>query len=306
MGSPQLSSASPPSKASHKPRSSLHTKIIRHILILILVLAATANAQTVSPYPAPTIIKTVPYIINSPGYYQLGADLTATNTTGNIITISASNVTLDFAGHYISGPSNNTASKIVGVYASEEGNLVIQNGTVAFCYQGIYLTGNGTSNSLNINQRVQNMLVTYCYTCGIQFTSASNSVIAQNRISFILNGSGVSHVEGIYDNAGTGNIADGNIITNVTNTVTNGVSAGIAGALSNTASSLTVTNNRISNVTNPTSPGVALGIYEGTFVVGNTVNNAYQAIYTAGKYQNNLTFASAESFGGGTDAGGNN
>ena len=34
----------------------------------------------------------------------------------------------------------------------EQGNRNIQNGTITFCSRGVGLIGNGTSNSVNINQ----------------------------------------------------------------------------------------------------------------------------------------------------------
>ena len=149
---------------------------IRRSLLSLLALAAasvttSARAQTVSPNPVPMIITTAPYTINTPGYYQLGANLTVSNTTGSIITIAASNVTLDFGGHYISGPTN--PGSLVGVSSNEEGNLTIQNGTIAFCVAGINLAGNGNPGSLNINQIVRNMLVSYCSLAGIEYNKAN-------------------------------------------------------------------------------------------------------------------------------------
>ena len=69
--------------------------------------------------PAPTIINSVPYTISASGYYQLGANFQVTNTSGNIITIAVSNVTLDFGGHFISGPTNAVGtSTLFGVNAN--------------------------------------------------------------------------------------------------------------------------------------------------------------------------------------------
>ena len=90
------------------------------LFALVASLAATVDtsAQTVSPVPAPTIITTAPYTITTSGYYQLGANLSYAGNGGNndaIITVSASNVTLDFAGHYISGPTTNAATKLYGI-----------------------------------------------------------------------------------------------------------------------------------------------------------------------------------------------
>ena len=95
-------------------------KPIRIIIVPLLSFAALAlsgNAplavQSVSPVLALTIITTAPYTNSAPGWYQLGANLTYNGsgaTNDAIITINAGNVTLDFAGHYITGPINTPAT----------------------------------------------------------------------------------------------------------------------------------------------------------------------------------------------------
>ena len=257
-------------------------RLLAAVLATVLALAAVpiARAQVVTPNPAPTIITTAPYTITKPGFYQLGANLTyAGNGSANdaIITVAISNVTLDFAGHYISGPSTNSATQLYGVYANEAGNLNIQNGTIAFCYIGALFTGNGTATSLNINQRVTNMLISYCYYEGLDLENVRNSDLANNRISLI-GGQIAGDTWGIFA-MGSGIRIFGNVVVSIS-------AIGGAGSLGIEV--------------DPPASGGGLG----GFVFNNQISNCDYGI-TGSKYQQNLTDNVTVPFSGGTDAGSN-
>ena len=266
------------------------------VFFCTLVAAVPAHAQTVSPVPAPTIITTAPYTITKAGYYQLGKDLTISATSGSIITIKASNVTLDFAGHYISGPVN-SATQLYGVSAYEQGNIVIRNGTVAYCYVGIHFDGSGESGSLNINQRVDNMLLTYCYYSGLLIEYASNSEVTNCHISFIIPPANAD-ASGIFAFEGTGLEARNNIITSITASGS-GKAFGILGN-----SVMSAINNSVSNVTTGGS-GSAYGIYQSPLAISNRISNCQVGIscLSTQKYQGNVTTGCATPFSGGTAAG---
>ena len=265
----------------------------------LLVLAAvsgsfTAHGQTVGPVPAATIITSAPYTISASGFYQLGANLTYNgNGSANdaIITINAANVTLDFGGHFISGPSANTATTLYGVYANGKGNLTIQNGTVSHCYTGVYLTG---SNSTNFNQTIRNLLVTHCYYSGIELDSPSTSQVNDCQVSFI---SGGGSAYGIFlggGNAGPGCQINHNAVTSIVSMNFNayGIDA-----------SAVITGNTVDTVSG--SDG-GYGINGGTLVAGNKIVSCTYGLSYPEKYQTNLTLGCAYPFTGGTDAGGNN
>ncbi len=262
-------------------------KKIQQFLTLGLLFGAAslAQAQTVSPNPAPTIITSAPYTITTSGYYQLGANINVTNTSGNIITIAVANVTLDFAGHYISGPTNAvTTSTLYGVGSVGYANLIIQNGTISHCYEGINLNGaNGSNGSDNYNQLVQNMLVTNTGHIGVNLYNALNSRVINSVIT---------NIGGATAANGTGNF----------------------GIYLLGGGGFTIDNNVISGITGPSNDsGDAYGIfvYSGTSLVSrNKIYGAYYGLYytgyASGKYQDNLTIGTTSSFNGGTDAGGNN
>ena len=263
------------------------TPSARCLLILALATATalsagSSSAQTVSPNPAPTIITSAPYTISAAGYYQLGANLSyAGNGSANdaIITVAASNVTLDLAGHYLSGPtsgSNVAASTLYGIYASERAQLTIQNGTVSHCYVGILLTGNGTATSNFNNARVQNMVISRCLYEGIELENVTNADILNNRFALIGGSSTQTSVWGVYS-YGTGIRVSGNALSSLT--------AGTGG-------------NSIGIEIDPSVSGGSLG----GFVYGNQITGANNAI-VGGKYQQNLTDGCATPVSNGQDAG---
>ena len=257
-----------------------------------------ARGQTVGPVPAATIINSVPYTISAPGFYQVGANLTYNgngSTNDAIITVNANNVTLDLGGHYLSGPSTNTATTLFGVYASGKGVITIQNGTISHCYEGIYLTGSNSNPLTNVGQTIRNVLVTHCYYIGVELDSPGASRITDCEVSFI-GGTTVSANVGPaigirLASAGPGCQVNHNTVASVSD----GEYAG-SGIIANAGS---ITGNTVDTVT-------AYGIGGGSLVVGNKVSNCVYGLYNPTKYQNNLTYGCTYSFYGGTDAGGNN
>lgn len=252
-----------------------HRSLLRLLSAAVVALAGAgaAHAQTVNPLPAPTIITSAPYTISAPGYYQLGADLNSSQTSGNIIEIAASNVTLDFAGHYISGPTSTPNQQTVGVYATNRANLKIQNGTIANCRQGINLSGPNSSATNFLNARILNMVVTRCYQTGIGLLYATSPEV---------NGCLVSNIGG-------------------TTTAANADGVGISTDGNNGGKVLNCSVSNISAV----GSGTAYAIYNPGFAKNNYLSRAGIGIIY-GKYQDNLTLNVTTPFLNGTDAGGNN
>lgn len=94
-------------------------------------LVAVIGAGPIDPPPGPvaptgpTLIFTLPTIIDQPGSYMLGRNLTSTGGAG--VSITASNVTLDLGGHTLSGAGGGTdAIVLVGNLT----NVTIRNGQI--------------------------------------------------------------------------------------------------------------------------------------------------------------------------------
>ena len=238
------------------------------LLTLALTFAAAALLGASATVHAQTVITSLPYTITAKGLYVLNQDLSSSQTSGNLITVNASNVTIDFQGHFISGAVGNTSQTTYGIYASERSNLTVRNGTIAHCQRGVYLNGNGSATTNSVNHQVDNLRVTYCYQIGIQIAYGPGSRITNCQVSQT-GYSGAVQTLGIYV-AGEGTVIQNNVVSNVT---ANG--------------------------------GNSYGIITDGFSRQNVVSNAYYGVYD-GKYQDNLTTGCTYPFTNGTNAGGNN
>ena len=239
----------------------------RRLLTLALALAATSLLGGAATVHAQTVITSLPYTITATGAYVLNGNLSSSQTSGNLITVNASNVTIDFQGHFISGAVGNTSQTTYGIYASERSNLTIKNGTIAHCQTGIEIDGNGSATTNSVNHQIDNLRVTYCYYIGIYISYGPGSRISNCQVSQT-GYSGAGSAFGIAVN-GAGTVVQNNVVSNVTD-----------------------------------SGGNSIGIYGGGFSRQNVVSNAYYGVY-GGKYQDNLTSGCTTPFAGGTDAGGN-
>ncbi len=236
--------------------------------ILTLALAAAA-LLCAGMARAQTVITSLPYTISASGTYVLNSNLNSSQTSGILINVNASNVTLDFQGHYIAGAVGNTNQSTTGVNANEQSNLTIKNGTIAFCSTGVSIGGNGSATTNSVGHQVDNLRVTYCYFIGVHISSSPASRITNCQVSQT-GSAGTTSAAGI-DVGGAGVTVQGNVVSNVT------------------------------------ASGSAYGVYANTgcFVRQNTISNASYGV-VGGKYQDNLTANCTTPFLNGTDAGGNN
>ena len=242
-------------------------------LALPLLLASQIQAAT---------IITGPTVINQPGDYELGNNINFAGSSGTIINVQASNVTIDFKGFYISGPVGNTGNTVIGVGAFERSNLTIKNGTIAFCYGGTNIIGNNSSTTNLVGTRIENTRVTYCYYYGLDCEYALTARITNCQ---------VNHTGG---------------------TTANGANSIAYGIFTRGGSPL-IRENQVSTTTGVGTSkgrGIECQTSDKTFVVSNRIDGADFGLVmsaSAGKYQNNLTAAiTTTAFTGGLNAGGNN
>lgn len=242
--------------------------------MILILLAITSSLRAQSPQnPLPI---TGPTTITQPGYYRLTKNITFTAASGNIITVKASNVTIDFNKFHIRGPATNTSQSVIGVYGNEVGNLTIRNGAVLYCDVGIELTGiEDPPNTHNTNNTIDNMRISHCLSDGIFFPHTSPASVISNCQFSQIGGSTKTDV--------------------------------IAGlAIYSLDFSLLIKDNIIHSVKGAaSSTDQSYGIYGG-IAVRNTISYCHFGVAGSSKYQNNLTYAVSVPFsGGGTDAGGN-
>ena len=255
-------------------KTSLQSSLLLRRRPVLSGLSALATAWAalswIASARAATVINSAPFVITESGDYELGADLNFTGVSGTIIQVNASNVTLDFKGHFIAGPVGNQSQQVIGIQATERSNLTIKNGTIAFCNTGVFLTGNFAADSNNVGHRIEKMRVTYCTVLGLQVVAAPGAVISDCQITKI---GGVPGVRPI------------------------GVALFGAGAA--------VVDCSIGDVATPGTDSIGISLGNNAFAVRNRIARAVTGILS-GKYQSNLTLNVAKPFVGGTDAAGNN
>ena len=229
----------------------------------------TISANDAPDDSAPTVISSLPYTVPGPGSYVLNANLSSTQTSGNLITVNNSNVIIDFQNHTLSGP-NVTSQTTIGIYASEVTNVTIQNGTIVHCNTGIYIAGNNTAATNSLNERITNMRVSKCNSFGIEFDESPASLITNCQISQI--GSSTSTASAGISLYGAGVTVQGCTIGSIT------VASGYSSYC-------------ISSVT-------------GSFARQNQLSSATVGL-NGGIYQDNVAQNCTTAFSGGIDAGGN-
>ena len=240
-------------------RSSRFHVALAALASLAVLLCAPAATR------AQTVISSLPYTITVSGNYVLSGDLASTQTSGNLIEIDASNVTLDMQDYYISGGSGTT-----GIYAYEQGKLTIRNGTISKCDYGIVIQGNGTATTNNTVNQIDNIRVRGCSIIGIDLEESPSSRITNCQLAQIGNSS-VSGPIGINVN-GPAVTVQGNSVSVLT---------GASGA-----------------------PTYCIFVDPGTFVRGNQVSGATFGVQ-GGIYQLNLADNCTTPFDGGVDGGSN-
>jgi hypothetical protein len=88
-----------------------------------------------------TKITSVPYEIKTPGFYYLTGNLNYSGTTGNAITVSANNVTLDLMGFSLTGISGGGYC----INLTTSNNVEIRNGTISDFISGWAINGSGAN-----------------------------------------------------------------------------------------------------------------------------------------------------------------
>jgi hypothetical protein len=135
------------------------------------------------PTKAQTVIRSVPYIIDSPGVYVLGSSMTCTQSKAGTyaIEIKASDVTLNFQGYSINNLVAGPNSLATGVAANNEGNITVENGTLNGFSYGVIL--GGVDPNVDVNNVVQNMKLSYEGAIGIFLTYNVNAIVRNCQIA---------------------------------------------------------------------------------------------------------------------------
>jgi len=259
-----------------------------------------------------TAITSVPFTISASGSYCLANDIStpATFTAGNAITVSVNDVVIDLGGFTLGNLSAGTGTQAVGIFAQDQKNVTVQNGTVRGFCRGIDLLDSGTVALVaSRGHLVENVRVDMSRCLGIVVEGTSSVIrnnqvvgtgtkdsaigiyavgigvhVLDNEVADTFRPSGLGNGYGIFiDTLGTGAVIEGNVISNDPSDF--GLGSGSIGILAN-ATDVLVVNNRLT--------WLNFGIF---YASGGN-----------GKFRDNLTsgVTTAYRFLGGTDAGNNN
>ena len=87
---------------------------------------------------AATVIGSLPYVITTPGVYELKSNLTANGTVG--ITVQAANVVINLNGFTLAQGQTGSGNQNDGIDISAD-NVTVRNGTISGFNSGVSLTG---------------------------------------------------------------------------------------------------------------------------------------------------------------------
>ena len=255
----------------------------------LMLFSSTARAETTQCTAA---ITSIPTTITTQGIYCLTGNLAGNLTTGDAITISTNNVTIDFNGYKLGNLAAGPATYARGIYAKQKKNITIRNGTIRGFNYGILLSddsnytnssghliedlrldGNtyagmliaGTGSIVRNSQVVKTGGSTHsadAYAFGIMAYGPGSRVLNNEVIDVV---SATGNTYGIYISQGDGTVVEGNRISNVS---TSGLSYGIIMGYS---LNVMLSDNRIAGVPHRGilyDTGTATGIFMNNTVSG--------------------------------------
>jgi nitrous oxidase accessory protein NosD len=143
------------------------------ILLVIMLVSLPSSVQA-------AVIARLPFTITKPGNYTLSRSLTYQGTS-HAITVNASDVTIDLRGFTItSAGAVSLTNETAAIYAQDQRNITIRNGTLRGFFRGIYLEKSGAGNPEN--HLVEHIRAEDCTFLGIQ-VKGRGSVIRNNVVT---------------------------------------------------------------------------------------------------------------------------
>jgi hypothetical protein len=209
-----------------------------------------------------TKINSLPYPINSPGFYFIAKDLSCVAGSHGI-SINVDNVTLDLMGFSLIGPGG-TNTSLHGIYMYKRVNVEIRNGTIRnFAGDGIYENSNMTR--VGPGHRVINIRVKDNTGYGIRLNGVGHLVEKCTTVNNTLTGISVGRGSIVTDSISYNN--QFGIVVNNNSTATDNICFNNENSGIMCGSDSTVTGNTCySNLS-----GIIAG--EGSTVTGNTCSD---------------------------------
>jgi nitrous oxidase accessory protein NosD len=264
-----------------------------------LLSAAPARAETTQC----TAITSLPATISAQGIFCLTGNLATNLASGNAITITKNNVTIDMNGFKLGNLAAGTGTTATGIFADQKKNITIRNGTIRGFLRGIHLedTSPFTASSGHLIEDIRADGNTWV---GIVVEGTGN-VVRNNQV--------VSTGGSTFDGRAWGILAAGPGARVINNDVTdttrqNGDTYGIwFGDCDNCIAE----GNRVSDTSagTATSYGIYIEFSSNAMVVDNRIATADNGVFyfssTGGEYRDNITDGVTTPYTGGTPIGDN-
>jgi hypothetical protein len=284
-----------------RTRNSVIYTLFTVLALGFLLSAALARAETTRC----TAITSLPYTISTQGIYCLKGNLATNLASGNAITITVNNVTIDLNGFKLGNLAAGAGTQATGIRANEKKNITIRYGTIRGFSNGIYLSDSlpYTASSGHLIEDIRADGNTYV---GFDIRGTGN-IVRNNQVVSTGGSTVLFGAWGIFM-AGPGARAINNDITDIT-AQGNERSYGIA--VSNSDDTF-LEGNRINDVTSGSGDtyGINIAASSNVMVVNNriaTVKYGVRYSGSTGKYRDNITDGiTTAPYTDGTDAGGNN
>ena len=224
--------------------------ILRRAAQAGLLLLSAAYAPAMAETTQCTVIATLPATISTPGVYCLESDFAYSSVSVSAITIAANNVTLDLNGHRIGNLAAGTTVGNYGVYAINQQNITVKNGTLRGFATGILLADSASPPAISQGHVVQGIRADQNRLIGIQVVG--NGCIVRNNQVVATGGSTLAANESSIGISVSG--TDDRILDNDVSGTTASGSGNAYGVEGSAAEGLMVIRNRISETTSPAGP----------------------------------------------------
>lgn len=255
----------------------------RHSLALSLL---SLSAITTMPASACTVINAAPAVLSQPGRYCLAADLAFPEVTGNAITITSDDVSLDCRGHKINpgvslgaNPGSeviimmNDTTLAVGVAAMNRSNTTIRNCQIEGFHSGIRINEDGTLARRPTGTVVESNRVIGNSQTGI-LVATNGSIVRDNEVRSIGDNRLAQPAVGIRVRGSVD--VQRNLVEDVRD-ATNAVT-GAFGIFATDGNGGVIENNRVVGISGGLSRvGIASYAPGGTIIRNNSLNNYYPA-----------------------------
>ena len=248
----------------------------RHRAIPALpVLAAIAAASGAPPAQAAEsfdscagTIASLPAVISTQGVWCMQGDLSSASTSGNAITVTANNVTIDCNGFKLGGLAAGPATTSFGIFAENRTNITVRHCNLRGFLAGIAIVGTGGGHVVEDNR-----------FDGITFVGVSvegdGSAIRRNQVF----DTGGSTLEPVAQLQGITLLGSGDIIDNAVRGVDASYlpEADVIGIFVANARGASVRDNRVSGLVKGTGAGdnaigIAVATSAGVAIRGNDLD----------------------------------